>query len=57
MNNKISSRLKKKAQIKNALTLPMTILQMLIDKESPPKSEVKDALDCIDEIVELLEKL
>ena len=57
MNNRISLRLEKKAQIKNALTLPMTILQMLIDKKSPPKSAVKDALVCIDEIVALLKDL
>jgi hypothetical protein len=41
-----------KAQIKNALTLPMTILQMLIDKKPPPKSAVKGALVCIEEIID-----
>lgn len=57
MKIKLSKRLIRKSQIKNTLTLPKIILQMLMEKKSPPKSFVKDALDCIDEIVEILEEL
>lgn len=57
MKNKLNKKLEGKLQIKNAITLPKIILQMMIEKRSPPKSSVKDALDCIDEIVELLDRL
>ncbi len=54
---KFTRRLLKKLQIKNALTLPATVLQILIEEGVTSKTALKDALKCIEEIKELLEEL
>lgn len=57
MKTKLSQKLIQKLKIKNTLTLPKTVLQMLLENKLPPKSSVKDALNCIDDIVEILSKI
>ncbi len=47
----------KELEIKNSLTLPYVILQLILDNKNPPKKLIQEALSSLSEISKEIEKL